>query len=90
MNFISFVFKIRNLGVSAVVQCVKNPTAAAQVTAEARVQSLAQHSGLRIKCCHSYRVGRSCGSNSIPWPGKFHVSRMWPKKKKKKNPKKKK
>ena len=35
------------LGVPAVAQWVKNPTVAAQVTAEVQVQPLAQHSGLK-------------------------------------------
>ena len=39
------------------VQWVKNPTLAAQVAAEEQVQSLAQHSGLRI-----------CGVvTTVPW-----------------------
>ena len=53
--------------VPAVVQWVKNPSAAAPVTAEAWVQSPAQHSGLRIR--HCLTCGHSCGSDSIPGPG---------------------
>ena len=34
-----------------------------------QVQSLAQHSGLRIWCCHSCSLGHSCGSNLIPGLG---------------------
>ena len=40
--------KFYNLGVPAVAQWVKNLIAVAWVAAEAQVQSLAQHSGLRI------------------------------------------
>ena len=59
-------------------QWVKNPTAAAQVTAEARVRSPAQGSGLRIQHCHSCGVGRSCGSHSISlWPNNFYMLWMW-------------
>ena len=46
------------------VQWVKNPTVAAQVAAEEQVQSLAQHSGLRI--CG---VGHNCALDSVPAPG---------------------
>jgi len=35
-------------GVPALVQCVKNLTAVAQVIAEAQIQSLAQDSGLQV------------------------------------------
>ena len=36
---------------------------------EALCQFPAQHGGLRIRCCHSWGMGRSCGSDSIPGPG---------------------
>ena len=38
---------MKGLGVPAMAQWVKNPTAVAQVTAEAQVQSPAPHSGLK-------------------------------------------
>ena len=34
-----------------------------------RVRSLAWHSGLRIRHCHSCGVGYNCGSDLIPSPG---------------------
>lgn len=58
---------------------VKNPTAAARVTVEVRVQPLAQCSGLRIRHCYSYGVG----SDSIPIPGTSMCCRHTPPKKKK-------
>lgn len=51
------------------VQWVKDPTAGAQVAAEAQVQSLALHSGLRIRCCWSCGKGLSCSLDSPPGPG---------------------
>ena len=48
------------------VQWVKSLTAAAPVTAEAQVQSLAHCSGLRIQYCHSYSIDHSCSSDSVP------------------------
>ena len=39
-------------------QWVKNLTAVAHVTAEVQVRSPAQHSGLRIRHCHSCGVGQ--------------------------------
>ena len=47
------------LEIPPVVQWVKNSTTVAQVTAEIQVQSLTQHSGIRIQCGHSYGIGRS-------------------------------
>ena len=64
------------------VQCVKNPTAAAQVVAAALVGSPAQHSGLG--CCCSCGVDGSCGSVSIPGPGTSICHGCSHKKKKKK------
>ena len=48
-NFTTLFYAIKNilLGVPAVVQWVKNPTAVAQVAAGVQVQSLALHSGLK-------------------------------------------
>lgn len=48
------------VGVSAVAQWAKNPTALVQVPVEVQAQSPAQCRWLRIWCC------RSCGSDSIP------------------------
>lgn len=42
-------------------------------------------SGLRVPCYLSCGVGRPCGSDSIPGPGTFQVSRMRPPKKGKTN-----
>ena len=36
---------------------------------EVQVQYLARCSGLRIWCCCSYGVGRSCSSDSVPGLG---------------------
>ena len=69
--------------VAAVVQWV-NPTIVSWVTAEAKIRSPNQCSGLRIWHCHSWGVGRSCGSDSVPSPGNFHMLRVQAKKKKRK------
>ena len=50
-----------------------------------QVQSPAQHSGLRIQCCHSYRVGCNCSLDLIPGPGTPYTMGR-PKKKGKKKP----
>ena len=47
------------------VQWVKNPISAAQVTAEAQVRSLARHSGLKDPALPQLQL------NSIPAPGTF-------------------
>ena len=52
-------------------QWVKDHTAVVLVAAEAWVQSLAWHSGLRIQPCHSCGIGHYCGSDSIRGPGTF-------------------
>ena len=63
-------FKNSNwLGVPAVTQWVKNLTAAAQVTAEVRVWSLVQCSGIRIQHCCSWSVGCSHSLDSFPGLG---------------------
>ena len=46
-NYIDSFLKTEIRGVPAMAQCVKNPTTATQVTAEAWVRSLALHSGLK-------------------------------------------
>ena len=33
-----------------------------------QIQSLVQHSGLRIQCCYSCSLGCSCSSDLIPGP----------------------
>ena len=38
-------------------------------SAGTQVQSLAQHSGLRIWCCHSCSLGHNCSSYLIPGQG---------------------
>ena len=50
----------------------------------ARVQSLAQHSGLRIQCCHSCGIGHKCSSDLIPSLGTPYADGQ-PKEKEKKN-----
>ena len=47
------------------VQWVKNPTAVTWDAVEARVQSLAWHSGLKVRCYSSF----SLEHNLIPGPG---------------------
>ena len=60
------------------VQWVKNLTVVAQVAAEVRVPSLAQHSGLKdlalLQLQHSLHPW--LGLN--PWPGNFPTSQMQP------------
>ena len=51
------------------VQWVKNLTAVAQVTTEAWVQSLAQHSGLKDLELSELRIGHSCSLDSLSGPG---------------------
>ena len=53
--------------VPAVVQWVKNPTAAARVAAEAQIQSPAQGSGLKDLSLPWLRLGLN------PWPRNFHI-----------------
>ena len=48
---------------------MKNLTTAAWVAVEVRVQSLAQHSGLKVQHCHHCGLGLSCGLDSILGPG---------------------
>ena len=51
-----------------VAQCVKDLAAAAQFSAEAQVQSLAQCSRLRISNDHGHGIGQSCSLDLIPGP----------------------
>ena len=53
-------------------QWVKNLTAAAQVTAEAKVRSLARCSGLKDLTLLQLQLGFN------PWPGNFHMLWVWP------------
>ena len=55
-------------GVTTVVQWVKNPTAAVQVAAEARVQSPAQHSGLKDLALPHLQRRWKLGLRSHPCP----------------------
>ena len=64
------VYKIMLSGVSAVAQCVKNPAAAAGVTVEEWVQSLAWCSGLK------YMALLQLGLGFNPWPENFHMPRV--------------
>ena len=43
-------------------------------SARTRVQSPAQHSGLKIRCCRSCGSGRHCSSDLIPGLGKPYAS----------------
>ena len=54
------------------VHQVKNPTAAAQVIADAQVQSLALSSGLKDLVWPQLQLGFK------PWPGNFHEPRVQP------------
>ena len=69
-----------SLGVPAVVQAVKNLTAAAQFTGEAQIQSPAQSSGLKELVLPQllHRLQLQLGFN--PW--NFHMLQVWPFKKK--------
>ena len=64
--------------VSAVAQRGKNLTAAARVTAEVWVQSLARHSGLKDLALPQlwHRSQLRLGFN--PWARNFHMSGVWP------------
>ena len=53
-------------------QWVKNPTAVAQVTAEAWVRSLAQCSELKDPVLPQLQLG------FFPWPGNFHMPQVQP------------
>ena len=64
------------------LQWVKNPTAAARVTTEAQVRSPARHSGLKDPALSQLQLGFN------PRPRDFHVLRVQPLKKKKKERKK--
>ena len=69
---------------SHLVQWVKNLTAAAGVTAEARVQSPAQHNGWKDLALPwlQHRSQPWLGFN--PWPGNFHMPWVQPLKKRRK------
>ena len=60
-----------NPGVPAVAQWIKNLTAAAQVAVETRVQSLAQHSGLKYPAMLQLQLRLN------PWPRNFHKPWGW-------------
>ena len=57
------VIRLAGRRVPAAAQWVKDPCAAARVTVEARVQSLASHSGLKVLVLPQLRLGFS------PWLG---------------------
>ena len=61
-----------HLGVPAAAQWVKNPTAAARVAVEVRVQSPAQHSGLKDPTLVQP------GLRFNPWPVNFHRPQVFP------------
>ena len=58
------------------VQWVKNLTAAAQVIAEAWVQSLAQCSGLKDLTLLQLQRRSQLWLGFNPWPGNFHTPQM--------------
>ena len=72
------------MGVPALVQRVKNLIAAALVTKEAWVWSLAQHSGLKDLALLQLWCRSQLWLRFSPWPGNFHMPQMWLGKKKKK------
>ena len=55
------------------VQWVKNLTAVAWVALEARVQSLAQHSGLKDLVLLQLQCRLQLRLRFSPWPGNFHM-----------------
>lgn len=55
-----------SLGVPAVVQAVKNPTAAAQFAVEVQVRSPACLGGLRYLLLAHYGIYNNCSMDSIP------------------------
>ena len=64
------------VGVPAMAQWVKNPTAAAQVAAEAQVQSPAQGSGLKDPALLQCRLQLQHGFN--PQPRESATPWVWP------------
>ena len=76
-------FKRLNLGVPALAQWVKNPTAVARVTVEARVRSLAQHIGLKDPVLKQLQCKSKLQLRFNPWPRNVHVSWVQPFKKRK-------
>ena len=82
-----FLCKLQNLrgklGVPAVAQWVKNPTAVVQVAEEAQAQSPSWCSGLKDQALPQlwYRTQLYLGFN--PWPRNFHTPRVQSLKKKK-------
>ena len=65
-NFTGLFWHLNQVGVPAVAQWNKNPTAVARVALEVQVQSPGWCSGC------------SCGLDSVPGPGSFHRLRVWP------------
>ena len=65
-------------GLPAVAQWVENLTAVARVGAEVWVQSLAQHGGPKDLALPQLQCRWQLWLGLDPWPGKFHMSRMWP------------
>ena len=65
--------KDKDVGVSAVAQCLKNLTVSAQVAAEVRVGYPAQRNGLKDLALARpwYRLQLQLTFN--PWPGNFHM-----------------
>ena len=70
------LLELRKVGVPAVVQWVKNLMTVAQVSAEAQIQSLVCHSGLKDLASPELWLRFN------PWPGNFHMQWERPLKKK--------
>ena len=67
--------KTQSTGATAAAQWVKNLTAAVWVTAEMQVLSSAWSSGLKDLALLKLQLEFN------PWPGNFHVPRVWKEKK---------
>lgn len=70
--------KMRISGVPAVIQWIKNPTEAAQVTAEVQVQSSAWHSQLKDAALPQLWWRLQLQLRSNPWPRNFHLLQVPP------------
>ena len=57
-------------------QWVKNPTAASQAAVEMQVPLPAQHN--ELKDLVLLQLWSQLGLGFDPWPGNFHMLRMWP------------
>ena len=67
------------------VQCIKSPIAASQVTVEVEVPSLAQHSGLTHPVLPQVPHRLQLQLRFNPWPRNVHMQQVSPLKKEKNN-----